>query len=135
MRFKRKFFRNPLMGALEQGIEYLDGGPVLDAVEDDANLIGSLIDHDSGAELHLPVIDLDFPARLIPSSTNGHFHLYLDGMKPLTWDAYRRLLHALTEAGVIEPRYYFHCIRRGQSLVRKPGVFKPQKAIDAGVTI
>lgn len=94
----------------------------------EANLIGSKI-HQSGLEhdyempqLHAPVLDIDFPARLLPSSTDEHYHLYLD--KPMTWWRYKRLLKALYKAGIIEKGYWKGSLKQKQSLVRKPGVYK-----------
>lgn len=74
--------------------------------------------------LHAPVLDIDFGARLIPSSTLGHFHLYLD--KAMTWSAYRRLLIALGDAEILEPGYVEASLRRGHSAARLPGVRKPE---------
>lgn len=72
--------------------------------------------------LHRPVLDIDFPAKLIPSSTEGHFHLYLD--KEMTWEQYEKLLLALVEADILEPGYVSASIARGHTCVRLPGVSK-----------
>lgn len=53
---------------------------------------------------HAPALDIDFGARLVPSSTPGHYHLFLD--KPMPWRKYKRLLKALRKAGIIEYGYY-----------------------------
>lgn len=63
---------------------------------DDANLISSKI---SGSRKHRVILDIDFPAALIPSSTPGHFHLYLD--KELTEDQMERLVFTLHDVGII----------------------------------
>lgn len=63
---------------------------------DDANVISSKV---KGTTRHKVIIDLDFPAALIPSTTEGHFHLYLD--KELTSPEMEKLLVALHEAGII----------------------------------
>lgn len=84
----------------------------------DANLVSSL--GDDG--LHYPVLDLDFGAYVVPSSTPGHFHLYLERAMP--WDTYAGLLVALAEAGVIERGYADACLARGMTFVRMPGVSK-----------
>lgn len=94
------------------------GGPLHEP--DDAhpaNLISSLAEDGK----HYPVLDLDLEARLVPSSTRGHFHLYLDGLA-LEWDVYVRLLDALADTGVIERGYAEASKARGQTLVRVPGV-------------
>lgn len=105
----------------------MDPGPDYVAIEDRnrvdpgfGNLISSEVDDGTG--LHMPVLDIDFAAELVPSRTPGHFHLYLD--KPMTWGTYRNLLRALADAGVIEPGYASASIERGATFVRKPGVPK-----------
>lgn len=67
--------------------------------EDDANLIASLTTNGT----HAPVLDIDYPARLIPSSTPGHYHLYLD--REIPWHRYQLALWALSVAGLIEPGF------------------------------
>lgn len=89
------------------------------ADEQDANVVTSLLSDG----LHAPVLDIDFIAQLIESSTAGHFHLYLD--KSMTWRKYRRLLKALGRAGILEPGYVRASLRRGHSAVRRPGIHKP----------
>lgn len=84
----------------------------------EANLVSSRLPNG----MHAPVIDLDGPHNLVPSSTQGHSHLYLD--TPMTWRRYKLLLRALWKAGVIEEGFYRNSVRRGFSSVRPPGVFK-----------
>lgn len=68
------------------------------------------------------VIELAVPARLVPSQTEGHFHLYIE--KSLEWMDYERLLRAMTEAGFVEQGFYKMSLRRGMSMLRKPGIEK-----------
>jgi len=79
-----------------------------------------------GEGTHRPVLDLDFHAQLIPSSTPGHFHLYLD--KEMTWEAYERLLKALGRAGILEEGYVAASIARGYTSVRLPWIKKKTPA-------
>ena len=74
---------------------------------------------------HFPVLDLDVPAHLVPSSTSGHSHLYID--KLLSWDQYKELLTALAKAGIIEDGYAGASIARGHTAVRLP--WKRKKAV------
>lgn len=67
---------------------------------------------------HAPVLDIDFRAFTIPSSTPGHNHLYLD--KELTWPEYQLLLSTLKTVGIIEEGYYNMSMERGQTQVRPP---------------
>ena len=82
--------------------------------EDKAILVGSLCEDGN----HAPVLDIDFGAQLIPSSTLGHFHLYLD--KKMSWDKYRQLLEALCEAGIIQRGFYEASLERRQTMVLLP---------------
>lgn len=93
-------------------------------VESQANLISSKLDNG----LHLPVLDIDYEIKIEPSTTKGHFHLYLDGMEPLPWWKYRVLLKVLAWVGIIEKGYYLASVNRGMTLVRKPGI---QKHVDS----
>lgn len=79
--------------------------------------------------LHRPVLDIDFPAKLIPSTTPGHFHLYLD--KPMSWGQYSRFLTALRHAGIIEPGYASASQEREYTSVRLPWIRKPQPSKEA----
>jgi len=90
----------------------------------DANLVGSRqagVPEDEEA-YHFPVLDIDFEANLIPSSTEGHYHLYLE--KKLTWKQYSKLLEALADAGIIEEGYLDQSLQREQTFVRLPGETK-----------
>lgn len=89
-------------------------------VED--NVITSVV-ADGFGKVHAPVLDLDFPARLVPSSTPGHFHLYLDGIL-VGHEAFMRLLDALAEAGVVSHAYAGYSKQRGYTAVRAPGSYK-----------
>lgn len=81
----------------------------------DSNLIAS----ETTIGKHRPVLDIDFEARLLPSKTEGHFHLYLDGIE-LGWDDYKKLLIVLAEVGILEEGYVNASIERGMTRVRTP---------------
>jgi hypothetical protein len=104
--------------------------PPKEVIESEANLIGSPTNYidKQGQPLHMPVLDLDFPCELIPSSTPGHFHLYMN--KTVGWESYRTMLEAMAEAGVLEEGYVKAAIHHGGTYVRKPGVLKPKTAND-----
>lgn len=91
--------------------------------ESDANLITSAT---GKGDWHLPVLDLDIPHTYVPSSTEGHGHLYLD--TPVKWSDYEKLLRTLARLGILEHGYVEASIAKGATMVRKPGV---KKAIDA----
>lgn len=80
----------------------------------DARLVSSKLP--SGK--HLFAVDIDMPAALVPSSTKGHYHLYID--HEMTWETYERLLLALADAGLIEHGYADASISRGATHLRTP---------------
>ena len=113
----RQLFYNPVLEQTDPKYTTWPG-PVDPAPADQANLVGS-----SGADgLHHPVVDLDVPAFLVPSSTPGHSHLYINVAVP--WEGYLKLLDVLAELGIVEPAYVSHSKEQGQTLVRVPWVRK-----------
>jgi len=85
---------------------------------EEANIVASRREDGS----HLPTLDIDHPVFVDPSSTEGHFHLFVD--VPMTWRSYRRLLKALYLGGVIGRSHYWRSLNLGASFVRPPGVHK-----------
>lgn len=71
---------------------------------------------------HKVVLDIDMPAQLVPSSTPGHFHLYID--HEMDWLDYRVLLLALGVAGILEEGYVGASIARGHTALRLPWIKK-----------
>lgn len=87
--------------------------------EDNANLISSKCANGK----HAPVIDIDIPIYVLPSSQLGHYHLYID--KEIPWNSYVRILKALENAGIIESGYLKASLEREYTAVRPVGVTKP----------
>ena len=105
--------------------------PLIDREEADlerANIVSSKIRprpfEDETKPRHVLAIDLDIPAHLVPSSTNGHYHLYVETKEGIPHHRYMALLHALADAGIIEPGYAQVSIARGHSDLRLPWVRK-----------
>jgi hypothetical protein len=71
-----------------------------------------------GDNVHQPVIDLDIPAKLLPSFQDGHSHLYLD--VKMNWTDYLKLLKVMSEVGIIEKEYYEVSKKKGYTAVRAP---------------
>lgn len=71
---------------------------------------------------HTVMLDLDCPAALIPSSTPGHWHLYI--ARQLTWRDYAKLLTVLGEVGILEPGFVNASLKRKQTFLRMPWVRK-----------
>lgn len=88
--------------------------------------------YDDGENWHRPVLDLDLDAKLLPSSTSGHFHLFID--KPMEWDKYVALLEALADAEILELGYVKASIERGHTAVRLPWVRKGASSQDGGAS-
>ena len=84
----------------------------------EANLISSLCENG----MHSPVIDLDVPHKVLPSSTPGHSHLYLNVEIP--WWRFVALLTGMYIAKVIEPGFFWWSLRRRASHLRVPWVSK-----------
>lgn len=106
----------------EVGADYDDDSmvkPPVVAVADGANVVSSLLTNG----MHAPAIDLDVPVILLPSSTPGHFHLYID--HELDWADYQRLLGVLHDVGLVEDGFWRSALRRGTTLLRLPHVSKP----------
>lgn len=64
------------------------------------------------------VIHLTVPAKLVPSSTEGHFHLYLE--TGMDWPDYLRLMRFMAEAGLLEKEWVDMNERRQMAMLRKP---------------
>ena len=88
---------------------------------DNANVITSVVANSNGL-IHKPVIDIDLPISVLPSSTPGHHHLFIDHV--MTWDQYVMLLGALVAAGLVEQGYFDASLTRGHTAVRLPWVRK-----------
>lgn len=91
-------------------------------VEPDIEKAHLLLSLENGTGMHRPVLDIDFPVHVEPSSTPGHFHLFLD--KPMPWHQYEKLLYALANAGIIEYNYASVSGQRGYTSVRLPWIRK-----------
>ena len=74
------------------------------------------------AKWHKPVLDIDLPVMVLPSSTPGHHHLFIDA--EITWDEYVELLELLARLNIIEHGYVFASKERGYTAVRLPWIKK-----------
>lgn len=79
------------------------------------NLISS---HIQGSRKHAPVVDIDVPVRLVPSTTPGHTHLYID--IPMKRWRMMIMLFGLYVGGVLEMGSFWWSLRRGATFVRTP---------------
>ena len=66
--------------------------------------------------------------ELVPSSTPGHSHLYLDVAVP--WYAYVDLLRVMCQAGIVEEGFYSLSKHRGLTCVRLPWVQKETATVE-----
>lgn len=123
----RKLYRNTVPLKQDSGEPVLLVGEDLHEVEEaaDATLVSSFPAGNWGVTVpgyHLPVLDLDYEAHLEPSSTIGHYHLYLNRF--IEHGKYMKLLEALADCGLIERGYNDAAQKRGATFVRVPGVRK-----------
>lgn len=80
---------------------------------------------------HAPLLDLDVAHVYVPSTHEGHAHLYIEGVE-LPWWKYRILLKVLAWAGIIEKGYEHFSVQRGFSAARLPGQYKRGEYWEAG---
>lgn len=91
----------------------------VEVTEREANLVSSQLQN---SDFHMPILDFDFECELIPSSTPGHFHFYIN--KEISWPEYMAVLTSLAAAGLLEVNYVQASIARRATFVRKPGILK-----------
>lgn len=65
------------------------------------------------------------PVRWVPSTTEGHHHVYVDW--PIEWEKYALMLGHLYNSGVIERGYWNASEARKMSFVRMPHVKRPPR--------
>lgn len=98
----------------------------------EANVVTSLAADNSAdvfldvEAMHYPVLDIDLPCELVPSSTPGHFHLYID--HPVPDGAYWDLIGAMVACGIVQPGYLGASRARGYTAARLPWVRKEGSA-------
>lgn len=92
---------------------------------EEANLIASSI-KGTDSQMHKPILDIDLPCVLLPSSTKGHFHLFID--RPLSRELYLKLLEVLCECGIIGRGNVQQLKERECTTIRKPGFYKPSRS-------
>lgn len=83
---------------------------------------GESLGMEPNPDWHRPVLDIDMPIAVVPSSTPGHYHLFID--KEMSWNDYSRLLGVLAEVGILEPGYVGASLARKATMVRLPWVKK-----------
>jgi hypothetical protein len=93
----------------------------------EANIVSSLLKPilpGAPASRHIVAVDIDWPAHLIPSSTPGHSHLYVEVPGGIAQDAYFDWLDASAKIGLIQKGYAEVARLRGHSDLRLPWVSK-----------
>lgn len=93
-----------------------------DVLDSNVKIVGSKVD--SVNNRHIVALDIDHEALLIPSTTPGHHHLYIN--VEMDWDKYAYLLRALAYAGVIEEGYRNASMERGYTALRTPWTKKEE---------
>jgi len=89
--------------------------------EAEANLVSSM----TTSLKHKPTIDIDLPCKLVPSKTEGHFHLFIE--KELDWETYKRLLYAMADAGIVEWNYVYAANQAQATFVRSNPASRPER--------
>lgn len=93
----------------------------------DAQIVASRI-KETGK--HHLLIDLDVPAHLIPSTTEGHSHLYIECGEGIEWGKIESVLSALVSAGIVEGGYASASIERGFTALRTPWTKKKKTDLE-----
>lgn len=124
--WKKKNFRT-FQESADAGHDLAPDGPCTEEWSKTTLILSQLREqpHEADDGIHWPVLDLDMPCHLIPSTHEGHFHLVIE--HPMEWDDYVRLLRALVTAGLLEPWFVNKSIERGYTAIRRPGVLKDAK--------
>lgn len=86
------------------------------------NVATSHVYESYATKYHIPVLDIDMPCALFPSSTEGKFHLYIDC--PMTFEEYTKLLTVMAEVGILEFGFVGASIAKGHTALRLPWVKK-----------
>lgn len=89
-----------------------------------ASVVSSELDdgYPDRTPLHRVVLDIDWQAELVPSTTPGHYHLYIN--KAMTWDQYVKLLDVMAEVGLLQQGYVTASKVRKATMVRLPWIKK-----------
>lgn len=85
--------------------------------KDEANLVTSLVV--GTKDKHQPALDIDFEARLYPSHTPGHHHLFLN--KEMSHKDYIKMLRCLAEVGILEKGWVETARKEGYTGLWLPG--------------
>lgn len=90
---------------------------------ENANLISSYAyTRADGVEMHTPIIDLDIEHMIVPSTTPGHGHLYIN--KEITYNQYLSLLEKMAECGIVQRGIVGQCQKYKGTTVRLPHIKK-----------
>lgn len=123
-------------GTLESDSDELEWPLIVDEDADptDANLVTSLVKRPvsvfasgvpaSGDRKHAVLLDLDIPVVLLPSSSWGNSHLYIEPPVLLTDEQLFKLLDVLAECGIIQRGFANASVARGYTALRPPWVDK-----------
>lgn len=75
-----------------------------------------------------PTLIIDAPIMVFPSTTAGHFHLYVE--QEIPWEGYLSLLKAFMKAGIVEKGYFQAAKARKMTMLVKPGRRNPRKVAE-----
>lgn len=96
-----------------------------------ANLVSSHSRETSDEILHHPILDIDMGCKVLPSTTPGHNHLFID--KELTTEQYDKLLRVLVEVGIVQKGVLeLQWEKEGHTAVRMPGEVKQKNHTSSG---
>jgi len=91
---------------------------------EEADVVSSQMRTFPEGRTHQVILDIDHPAWLEPSSTEGHYHLYIEVPGGIDHEGYMALVALLGHLRIVEPGYAMASVRRGHTDLRPPWVKK-----------
>lgn len=107
--------------------------PMEEISPEQANLVSSVYYRNDDTVYHRPVLDIDMACVVLPSTTPGHHHLFID--KVMTAEDYEKLLSVLVEVGIIQKGIWdLQWKQDGQTAARLPHIKKEPKDVSSAET-
>lgn len=112
-----------------ENVEYEPGIDREVADLNEANIVSSEHKVSFLERRHAVLLDIDYPAYIVESSSPGHHHVYLDVPGGVKHEDYMELVELLGRIGVVEKGYAEVSVKRGHTDLRLPWVRKEDQKI------
>lgn len=94
-----------------------------------AEVVCSKMERNTSGDYHLIMLDIDHETAVTPSSTSGHYHLWIN--HSLDRDDWEKFIKVCAEIGLIEEGYAAASLRRDGTYLRLPWIRKGYEREDA----